>query len=370
MNISIESQLLNHSQRSGLMTYTEGLVTGLYHNDQKNDYDLLYYSLTRKAKNMPGPNGSEKFTKSVLKIPDRPFIGRQSFIDQIFIPNYLKRRKIDVFHRPSGYTMPKVKGVRTILTVHDLRTLTMKDEILKQNIDQYRKSLEGIDICTVVSECTKRDLLKHFNLNEKKIRVTYLGADSRFAPSEAQRIKEVNVKFQLDEPYFLSVGSVPRKNLDGTLKAFAQSKCREKMLLAICCNWEYEKYKSLVDTLGINNRVRFLDKPSDDDIVALYSGSRAFLFPSFYEGFGLPILEAMQCKTAVVTSNMSACPEVAGNAAVLVNPHEIGEITQAMDALAENNTLRQQLIDKGVEQAKLFSWKKFANEMREIYEMS
>jgi len=138
MKICLESQLLNHHKRSGVLTYTEGLINGLKQNDQENEYELAFYSLTRQPKEMPGP-GDQNFHKSVLRVPDQPFIGRQFFIDQFFLPSFLKSQKIDVFHRPSGYTMPTVKGVFKILTIHDLRTLTIGDNVWKQNIADYQK---------------------------------------------------------------------------------------------------------------------------------------------------------------------------------------------------------------------------------------
>jgi glycosyltransferase involved in cell wall biosynthesis len=369
MEICIESQPLHHHQRSGLFTYVEGLVESLHQADNSNRYTLAYYSLNRGSSEMPGPL-DDHFRKVVLKVPDRPFWGRQGIVDNIALPILFRSKKIKVFHRPAGYTMPNVKNIFKVLTVHDLRTLTMKDQILKQDIGQYRKALQSLDICTVVSECTKRDLITHFQMDEKKIRVTYLGADARFRPVEAAIVAEVNKKYHLDEPYFLSVGSVPRKNVDGILKAFAAAKCNQKFLLAICCNWEYKKYQDLAKELSIENRVRFLDKPKDDEVVSLYSGCRAFVFPSLYEGFGLPILEAMQCGAAVITSNTSSCPEVAGNAAITLDPQAVGEITSAIDELASNEGLRQGLIEKGFQRAKLFSWAKFAKEMRAIYEMA
>ncbi|MDP2654697.1 MAG: glycosyltransferase family 1 protein [Candidatus Omnitrophota bacterium] len=367
MNVCIESQVLNHPRRSGLMTYTEGLVNGVHRNDRANAYALVYYSLRRSADGMPGPSDGN-FRKAVLRVPDRPFWGRQALIDDFLLPAFLKKSKIQVFHRPAGYTMPDVKGVFKILTVHDLRTLTIGDSRWAQNIEKYKRALNALDACAVVSECTKRDLVQHFKIDEKKIRVTYLGADDRFRPAPDRDMADVKARYGLDQPFLLSVGSVPRKNIDGIIRGFAASRSKDQFLLALSCNMDVEKYQSLAQDLGVGPRLRILRNLKDADIVALYSACHCFVFPSLYEGFGLPILEAMQCGAPVITANSSSCPEVAGDAGILVNPAEPAEIAEAIDQVCRDEQLRKRMIEKGFQQAKKFGWDRFANQMKEIYD--
>ena len=369
MNICIESSVLNHNRRSGLMTYTEGLVNGLFENDTANDYTLAYYSLSRNAQDMPGPSG-KNFQKQVLKVPDREFWKRQSVIDKIILPHFLKTKKIRIFHRPSGYTMPSVKNVFKVLTIHDLRTLTIGDQFWRQNIANYQRTVNSLDMCVVVSECTKQDILKHFDMDEKKIKVIYLGADKRFHPSSPEAIKKTLDKFRLNESFLLSLGSVPRKNIEGIIRAFALAQSNKNNILVLGCNIDIVKYSQLADSLGLKDRVRILSQLGDDDIVSLYSSCRVFVFPSLYEGFGLPILEAFQCKAPVITSNVSSCPEVAGDAAILVDPNNIGQIASAIDQVCSDEHLRNQLIEKGQQRAKRFSWDNFAQEMKQVYALA
>ena len=366
MNISIEAQVLNHPRRSGLMTYTEGLVNGLRRHDSENDYSLLYYSLRRSPDLMPGPDG-DNFRKVVLKVPDREFFARQTFIDRVALPNYFRDNKVEIFHRVNGYTMPAVRDIFKILTVHDLRTLTIGDSQWAQNIDHYMKALRLADICVVVSQCTKKDLIQHFNLDEKKIKVVYLGADERYKPALKEQVNEIRSRFQIHLPYFLSVGSVPRKNIEGVIRGFAGFRYRSDYQLVLNCKNDIEKYTRLGEELHIKDQIVFVNNVSDDDLIALYSGCHCFVFPSLYEGFGLPILEAMNCGAPVITSNTSACPEVAGDAAILVDPRNIEEISDAMDQVCQNAHLRQSLVNKGFERARLFSWDKFAMRMKEVY---
>jgi len=366
MNICIESYLLNHPRRSGVMTYTEGLVDGMNANDNDNYYTMLYYSLKRKPEEMPGPNG-KRFKKVVLKVPDQLFWGRQFAIDKIFLPTFFKKYKIDIFHRPVGYTMPESKNVYKILTVHDLRTLTIKDQVFEQNIDQYKKTFSLVDHCVVVSECTKQDLMKHFDVNEKKITVTYLGADERYQRADQDKIDAVKEKFKLNKPFFLSVGSFPRKNIEGIIRGFSKCHHNDDYILVLNCKFDIDQYQQIGDSLGLKDKIVFVSTVSDDDLVSLYSACHCFVFPSHYEGFGLPIIEAMHCGAPVITSNVSACPEVAGDAAMLVDPNNTGQIGEAMDTMCQYATLRKSYIDKGYQRVKLFSWDKFAEGMKEVY---
>ncbi len=369
MRICIESSVLDHRRRSGLMTYGEGLVNSLFENDRLNDYTLAYYSLSRKAENMPGPSG-ENFRKEVFKVPDREFFKRQYFIDRFVLPKFFKTQQIDIFHRPAGYTMPLVKDVFKIMTVHDLRTLTIGDRFCVQNIGDYQTTMDSLDACVVVSECTKQDVLKHFKIDEKKIKVIYLGADKRFQPASQESIEETLNKYHLDEPFLLSLGSVPRKNIDGIIRGFAAAGSIKKTLLVLGCNMDVPKYAHLAETLGVLGRVRFLERLGDDEIVALYSSCKAFVFPSLYEGFGLPILEAMQCGAPVITSNISSCPEVAGDSAMIVDPHHYQELGSAIDTISTDTSYRNDLIQKGFKRAKLFSWDNFAQEMKKVYALA
>lgn len=369
MNICIESSLLNYHKRSGLLTYTEGLIESLSKQDFDNNYSLIYYSLKRKPSQMPGIE-QKNFKKYVLRVPDQLFKGRQFWIDSLALPSFFKKNKCRIFHRPSGYTMPKVPGVFNILTVHDLRTLTIGDQLWKQNIGHYRKTLNMLDICVVVSECTKIDLLKHFQMDEKKIKVVYLGADQRFQPASQDAIEAVKAKYGIKRPFLLSIGSVPRKNIDGIIRGFAASGVNKDFLLILSCNMDVEKYRQLAIELNVAKDILFLSNLKDEEVVALYSSCHCFVFPSLYEGFGLPIVEAMQCGAPVITSNISSCPEVAGNSALLVNPQNITEIASAIQTICKDDSLRKQLIQKGFLRAKDFSWERFGQEMRKIYALA
>ncbi len=369
MKISIESQPLNHHRRSGVMTYTEGLVNSVYRQNGPDQYTLIYYSMKRKPEEMPGPSGNG-FQKIVLKVPDKDFPLRKKLLNTIVLPEYFKKNKIDVFHRPTGYNMPESRKVFKVLTVHDLRTLTIGDKHWSQNIDHYHETLNKLDVCVVVSECTKRDMLEHFHLDEKKIKVVYLAADERFKPAPADKIAEVRNKYDIKERFLLSVGSVPRKNIDGIIRGFAESRSKKDFTLVLGCNQDLEQYTELAKSLNVWDRIRILPKMTDEDMVAMFSACHCFVFPSLYEGFGLPILEAMQCGAPVITANMSSCPEVAGNAAIFVDPKHAQEIGEAIDQMCMNEPLRKDFIQRGYLRAKQFNWTQYGIEMKKIYDLA
>ena len=222
----------------------------------------------------------------------------------------------------------------------------------------------------VVSECTKRDVIEHFKIDEKKVRVVRLGADERYKPAPKESVDAVRRKFHITEPYFLSVGSVPRKNIDGIIKGFAACRHKTDHQLVLNCKIDLDKYGQLAEEVGVKDRIIFVKNVSDEDLVALYSGCRSFVFPSLYEGFGLPIIEAMNCGVPVITSNASSCPEVAGDAALLVDPKNTEEIGRALDQICDDARLKQSIIEMGFERAKLFGWDKFAKGMKEVYSMA
>jgi len=330
-------------------------------------YYLTYYSLRRKANLMPGPE-APNFSKVVLRVPDWRVWFQRFWRDYLVLPNFFKMNKIDIFHRLSGYNLPPFKEVFKIITVHDLRTLTINDTHLPQNINQYKKALKQADLCAAVSECTKRDLISHFEIDERKIRVVHLAASDEYQPSSLDWVEAVQKKFYISRPYFLSVGSAPRKNIERIIRAFAESEKALDFILVLVCHLDIPKYKELCLSLGVQDRVIFVNSASQAELIALYSGCYCFLFPSLYEGFGLPILEAMQCGAPVITSNTSACPEVATGAALLVNPVKISEISEAINQLCSNSDLRGSLIQKGFKHAKNFSWKRFGEQMLSIYQ--
>jgi glycosyltransferase involved in cell wall biosynthesis len=258
-----------------------------------------------------------------------------------------------------------------IVTVHDLARCcfgfsseTISEKILL-NLD--RRYIKRASHIIAVSQNTKRDLVNYLNISEGKITVIYNGVDHSI-------FKPYNIK-PLDKPYILYFGSErPRKNLGRLFEAFAKLKKEfpELKLVKAGASGRSEKYRkdtiNKLDSLGITQQVIFVDHVPEIDLAHYCSAATLLAYPSLYEGFGLPPLEAMACGCPVVTSNTSSLPEVVGEAGIMVNPYDTDSLAQAMREVLTNSKLRDGMVIKGLEQAKKFSWDRAAMETQAVYE--
>lgn len=372
MKIAIDARVINTTGKHGIFTYTNHLVHELAKLDVSNQYSLLYTSLKRKADELPGPKAAN-FQNSVIRIPDRNFPVRDWLFSKVFLPAKLRELHCDVFHSTYDNIPLNTNGIKYVLTVHDLKSCVIQDGTWEQDLKQIGSAVKCADVIIAVSRSTKNDLMKYFNVPETKINVVYEGVDEIFRKIEDQdKVRKVCARYGLTGRYFMTMGSVPRKNIERLIMAYADFKYKESVSLVLggvgSEGPRFEKYNAVVEQYGIAPHVKFLGYIKDDqDLVHLYNGAECFLFPSLYEGFGLPVLEAMACGVAVITSNISSLPEVGGDAAIYVDPHQESTITQAMNKIVEEPKLGQELAKKGLEQVKKFTWRKMAEETLAIY---
>lgn len=275
----------------------------------------------------------------------------------------------DVVHAPAFLIPPR--GRRPlVVTVLDLAFLLFPQYFsrrLRLTAGRgLRRAVRDADAFITISEHTGQDLMRLLDVASDRIHVIPLAADRRFVPVENP---EVPAKYGVDTPYVLYVGTLePRKNLILLLRAFATVKGTEvKLVLAGTKGWLYEDIFATVQSLGLGSRVIFTGFVPDEDLPALISAAQAFVYPSVYEGFGLPVLEAMKCGTPVITTNISSLPEVAGNAAITVSPDDVEGLSRAIQRLLAEPGLRTELREKGFEQAARFSWAKTAEQTVEVY---
>ena len=231
--------------------------------------------------------------------------------------------------------------------------------------------LRAVDAVIAVSDCTKRDAVRLYGLDEAKIKVIHEGVNPRFCTAPPEAISVVRQKYGLPKDFILSVGTIePRKNLTSLLEAYRVLRDRRgecKLVIVGQKGWLYEGFFRRLRELGLKDEVIFPGFVPDEDLPALYSAADLFVFPSLYEGFGLPVLEAMACGAPVITSNTSSLPEVAGDAALLVDPTSIEALTHAMRNVLESKQLRDELSAKGYEQAAKFNWESAARETLAVY---
>lgn len=284
----------------------------------------------------------------------------------------LNLKEYDIVHFPDFHIFPYFKQkCKVVETVHDLIPIIMPNNVDAHNFYKYFLSinLKNADTIITVSETTKNDLLKHFKI-KNKIKVVYEGIDERF--KKIENTKEFREKYKLNCPFILFIGRLEeRKNLPMLIRAF--SKANEKLFnykLVLCGSrgWKFNKIEETINDLNLQVDVKILNGISNEELPLLYNSAEFFVFPTLYEGFGIPPLEAMACKIPVLSSNAGSLPEILGDSCLYFNPQSKEEITNAILKLAIDENLRKELIAKGEKRVKMFSWKKCAEETIKIYE--
>jgi glycosyltransferase involved in cell wall biosynthesis len=262
---------------------------------------------------------------------------------------------------------------RNVITICDVTPLLFPGTHGRMNVWHHRLALPEIlrraDRVITISNCSKRDIMRIYGLPDRKVSVTLLAADERFCPDPVG--VPGSALAALPRPYILNVGTLePRKNLEGLLRAFAracQAGVPHTLVITGARGWGRSRLAPLPRELGIADRVVFTGFVPDEDLPHLYAGADFFVYPSLYEGFGLPVLEAMASGTPVITSNLSSLPEVAGDAALLVDPRSEAELAGAMVRLAGEAGLGAALRVRGLDRAAEFSWRRTADETLAIY---
>jgi ADP-heptose:LPS heptosyltransferase/glycosyltransferase involved in cell wall biosynthesis len=310
-----------------------------------------------------------------MEIAGRAYL--RAFWEQCYLPLWAWRKKVELLHVPAG-SMPVLRRRPSVLTLHDLG---------EESAPGYRAPLGPrlyfgrlvpwtARFATAViadSEATKRDAVSRLGITDERITVIPLAAGAAFRPLPPEAVAEVRRKYGLSDAYFLHVGArIPRKNLAGALAGFARllrARPAIEVQLAVAGGAGFGELDLTPDAreLVARRRVRFLGHVPQDDLVALYTGALAVVVPSFYEGFGLPLLEAFACGTPGIASNVASLPEVAGDAALYVDPHDPDTIANAMERYATSPELREEMARRARERSRNFSWRKTAEATLAIY---
>lgn len=306
--------------------------------------------------------------------------GLTFYWDQIKLPLALIKEKIDLFLSPYN-KVPLVSPCRVIITIHDMTPFLSNFAQEPRNplcisLKKYLSNLmaKRADLIITDSTNSKKDIICLFNLREEKVRVVYNGVEKRFCPIKDREVLErIREEYGITKNYILYIGNLkPHKNVSGLIKAYSMlSESLKNNYQLVIVGKKDENFNGLFDScaeLRIIDKVIFIDFVKDDDLPALYSSATIFVFPSFYEGFGLPVLEAMACDVPVITSSVASLPEVAGNAARFINPYSTEEISRAIEELLVNLYLREDLTMKGLRQARNFSLDKMAKNILDLME--
>ncbi|MDW8234299.1 MAG: glycosyltransferase family 1 protein [Roseiflexaceae bacterium] len=289
-------------------------------------------------------------------------------------------RFVEVFHATDQlpYAPP---GAATVLTFHDLTTRRFPEMHVAENAALHaakeRFARDRADRIIAVSEATRRDIVSELGIPPERISVVYEAADARFRPHTPDETRSILSRYDLAHGrYVLSVGTLePRKNYIRLLEAYAALRARydacrrmlPPLVIAGGYGWKYDAILAAPERVGVAGLVRFLGRVPDEDLPALVAGARVFVYPSLYEGFGLPPLEALASGTPVVVANTSSLPEVVGDAGLYCDPYRVDDIARQIAALLECEDLAQRLRRTGLERAKQFSWERAARETLAVY---
>ena len=364
MRIGIDARKLHDF---GIGTYIRNVLRQLARLDQNTEFVLLCRPDDAAALSALGPNFR----------PLAETAGNYSIAEQVKIPLALKREHVDLFHAPH-YVLPPLVPCRSVVTIHDCIHLMFPQYLPNRLAFQYAKTSIALAArratrVLTVSESSKRDILRFVDAEPSKIDVIYNAYDERFGvePQEEDVVR-VRERFQLNDEFVLYAGNVkPHKNLERLIDAFHLVRKRGMdHLKLVLIGDDISKYAALrraVHRHQLHNYVRFLGYVNEETLAVMYRLAGVFVFPSLYEGFGLPPLEAMASGTPVVTSNVSSLPEVAGDAATLVDPYDPDAIADGIFRVLSDEQLRITMRRKGADRARQFSWEQSVRRVRDIY---
>ncbi|MBK9707206.1 MAG: glycosyltransferase family 4 protein [Acidobacteria bacterium] len=359
--------------KTGIGHYTDSLAEWLarIHTDHQYElispFDFPFDACGRHGHSPKPENLSRKF------IPVRSIFKKWWLLG---LPAFLQISPLDVFHG-TNYCVPVFAPCPTVVTIHDLSLLAHSGTHETDNVIRGRRRMpimaRRARKIIAPSEWTKREIIEFLGIKPGKIQVIHEGAREKMLPLPESNCQSVLERFGIKKPYLLFVGTIePRKNLTTLIRAYdtllRETEHRPQLVLCGGRGWLDGEVFSLVEKLKLQEQVLFTGYVEDSDLPALYSSAEAFIYPSLYEGFGLPPLEAMACGTPVITSNSSSLPEVVGKAGLMHDPEDHLALTRSIVEILSDKDSREHFIRAGLEQASRFSWDRAARETQAVYD--
>jgi len=353
-----------YGKRAGKGCYAFHLVSEILKNDRDNQY-ILYTSKPA--------NQFEKYSNVTIKV-----ITSKSFLWHLAVLKHLYKENVDLFFAPTSYIIPALHNpnkIKVAMTVHDLVAFLFPNSHNKKAMFAERiflkKALRKVVHIFAVSLNTKRDLITQFFTPNHLVSIVSNAASEDFKVVPNDELKKFKTENKLPEKFIFAAGTLePRKNFCMLIRAFNKVKKefpKYKLLIAGSKGWYYDEIFETVEELKLAEDVKFLGYVTEDELIKLYNLAEIFVYPSIYEGFGIPPLEAMKCGCPVITSNTSSLPEVVGDAALKINPKKEKELADVIIKLLKDENLCSELKKKGFEQAQKFSWEKSAKEVIKFF---
>jgi glycosyltransferase involved in cell wall biosynthesis len=368
VNICIDLSAAVH-HRAGIGRYAQELTSALVALDRGHTYTAFY---NRPADAKPD-SPLDRLARITVPWDDKPWRLRTMLAHVARHPQDRLFPGVDLFHA-TDHLLPCLGRVPSVFTLYDLTYLltdthsSLNRLFLTLMVPRFLNAADGV---ITISESARSDLLRNYAIEAEKVRVIYGGVSPDFRAAMPDEQARVRAKYGLPHHYMLTVGTIePRKNLSLLLEAYRSLPDRRRDIYLVIVGrrgWRSEEFFARLHQLRLEQRVVLLHSVPDADLPALYSMAELFVFPSLYEGFGLPPLEAMACGTPVVASNTSSLPEVVGDAGIRVDPHDVAALAEAMEAVLTNPDLAQRLAASGAERAARFTWQAAALATEQVY---
>ncbi|OGH39284.1 MAG: hypothetical protein A3B44_02265 [Candidatus Levybacteria bacterium RIFCSPLOWO2_01_FULL_38_21] len=355
--------------RVGSGQYCFELLLGFHKIDKKNEY-VIYLP---KSPTLDLPKETKNWHYEVIK--GRTLWTLMSLSKMLF----LKKEKLDVFFSPTHY-LPLYTPCPSVISILDVSYLHFPSLFKKKDLYQLKLwgkfSIGKAKKIITISKSSKNDIIKEYGVSEKKVAVVYPGikqvsslpAGKVGIKYQALSMGDLKKKFGIDKEFILFVGTLqPRKNLERLIEAFCLLKKKDLQLIVIGKRgWMYEAILEAPKKYRVEDKVLFLENVTDEELPVFYQNALCFVLPSLYEGFGLPVLEAMRYGCPVITSNASSLPEAGGDAALYFDPESVEDIVEKIEKVISSEELREEMIKKGHQQIKKFSWEKTARETLKV----
>lgn len=368
IRVGFSHYVLNRGLRAdtldGIGQYTRALSEHLRHDPLRQQISLQPFTYSDQE------NGTITLGHHALNSLWSSLSGRN------FWGSHTLKYAVDVIHA-TDHHIPRCAPTPTIATIMDVIPLShpewVRNELRSLKNVIWKKSLAWADQLITISEYSKTEIVKWTDVPAEKITVIPLGVDSSwFERSMPSKVLYVRRKYRLPEKFFISIGTLqPRKNIESTLRAHqslsTQERLQTPLIIVGRMGWKCEDLIKLIEQDSLPGSVRWLQRVPQQDIPTLLQSANALVFPSLAEGFGLPILEAFASSVPVITAQTSCLPEVAGNAAILINPLDIAQIAEAMRRVSDDQVLVDELKTRGLDRARLFSWEACARATADIY---
>jgi len=371
--------IVNAMPLTGLQTGISRYVRCLYSQLQTfSDVSVAYFDGSKNLSAMPLPAESvswAKKTEMVWQLPDVIVTGMRSLHWLNFERKLLKlcgKKTFNIYHE-TAFVPAAIKEVPVVYTMNDISLIKYCAEHPRERVWFYnlffKRRLPYASHILTISEFMRNEIIETLGIHEDAITAVPLAPDLHFYPRDKSKTIKILEQNGWPQEYILFVGTLePRKNISLLIKALSIMKIKIPLVLAGWKGWGAKEWCNDIIKLGLDKRIIVTDYVDDETIACLYSGASALIYPSIYEGFGLPVIEAMACGCPVICSHAASLPEVAGDAAVLIDPTDAEGLAHVLDTLLNDSSLKQSLIERGLQRSRLFTWGKTANQTLNVFE--